>query len=102
MSAHPTRSTAWTYCRLVVERTDVGASYARRDPLREEFARLVEVHVRPNGVRVDDGEVPCSIVDLGGDRTFWHVLDAFSRVDDAETRPERVEDVGEGRGGRQG
>lgn len=94
MNTYPARPTSQTYCWFVVERTYIRGPYARRHPLREELARLVEVHVGPDGVWVDDGEVLCSIVDLGGDGTFGHVLDAFSRADCAAARPETVENEG--------
>ena len=99
MNTYPARPSSRTYCWFVVERTYIRGPYAGCHPLREELARLVEVHVWPDGVRVDDGEVLCTIVDLGGDGTFGHVLDAFTRAECATARPETVENEG-GRGGK--
>ena len=60
-----------------------------------------EVEIGLPGVRILNREVLVRCVGRRRDRTFWHVLDAFSRVDDAAARPETVEDVEEeAKGGR--
>lgn len=80
MNTYPIHLGRSTYSGLIVEDAQVVGSYTRRDPLREELAMGLKLHVGAGWEWVDDSEVLGTVIDGRGRGALGHDSDASIRA----------------------